>query len=97
MFPVKEFENRFRALLNALDALSDGSEAFEELNAEFEDALCILEEIDLRVNDWTEEFTDALDDFEDLAARFRAIENASDQAQKIDNLVALARMNLPRN
>ncbi len=97
MFPVKEFENRFRALLNALDALSDGSEAFEELNAEFEDALCILEEIDLRVNDWTEEFTDALDDFEDLAARYRAIENASDQAQKIDNLVALARMNLPRN
>lgn len=41
MFPVKEFENRFRAILNALDERSDGSESFEELNAEFEDALCL--------------------------------------------------------
>ena len=71
MFPVKEFENRFRAILNALDERSDGSESFEELNAEFEDALCILEEINLRESDWQEEFTDALDDFEDLSARYR--------------------------
>lgn len=97
MFPVKEFENRFRAQLNALDALCDGSETFEEMNAEFEDALCILEELDLRVSDWVEEFTDALDVFEDLAGRYREMEGLNDQAQKIDNLVALARMNLPKD
>ena len=97
MFPVKEFENRFRAQLNALDALCDGSETFEEMNAEFEDTLCILEELDLRVSDWVEEFTDALDVFEDLAGRYREMEGLNDQAQKIDNLVALARMNLPKD
>ncbi len=96
MFPVKEFENRFRAILNALDERSDGSESFEELNAEFEDALCILEEINLRESDWQEEFTDALDDFEDLSARYRTFECARAEADSIDRLVALARLNLPK-
>ena len=96
MFPVKEFETRFRAVLNALDEHSDGSEVFEELNAEFEDALCILEEIDLRESDWQEEFTDALDDFEDLAARYRAFESARAEADSIEKLTSLARMNLPK-
>ena len=96
MFPVKEFENRFRAILNALDERSDGSESFEELNAEFEDALCILEEINLRESDWQDEFTDALDDFEDLSARYRTFECAHAEADSIDRLVALARLNLPK-
>ena len=69
MFPVKEFEGRFRAILAALDLESDGSEDFEELNAEFEDALMILSEIRLDEADWREEFTDALDDFGDLDGR----------------------------
>ncbi len=93
MFPVKEFEKRFRSILDALDACSDGSEAFEELNAEFEDALCILEEIDLQSDEWQEEFTDALDDFEDLAARYREDNLAVEEAQRITQLVAVARMN----
>ena len=54
MFPVKEFENRFRAILNALD------------------------------------------DFEALSARYRPSECAHAEADSIDRLVALARLNLPK-
>ena len=93
MFPVKEFEGRFRAILAALDLESDGSEDFEELNAEFEDALMILSEIRLDEADWREEFTDALDDFGDLAGRDRALGSA--QAEPLEALVRLARINLP--
>ena len=94
MFPIKEFENRFRAILDDLDARTDGSEDFEELNAEFEDAICILEEIDLREDDWAEEFADALDDFTDLAERYRDENLAVEEAERILKLVAFARMNL---
>ena len=93
MFPVKEFEGRFRAILALLDLESDGSEDFEDLNAEFEDALMILSEIRLDEADWREEFTDALDDFGDLAGRYRALGSA--QAEPLEALVRLARMNLP--
>ena len=96
MFPIKEFENRFRAILHSLDAHSDHSDTFEDLNAEFEDALCILEEIDLTQTDWLEEFTDALDDFEDLSGRYREYEEAREDAENIDRLIQLARMNLPK-
>ena len=82
MFPVKEFEGRFRAILAALDLESDGSEDFEELNAEFEDALMILSEIRLDEADWREEFTDALDDFGDLAGRYRALGSAQDECER---------------
>ena len=93
MFPLKEFESRFRAILDHLDLESDGSEDFEELNAEFEDALMILSEIRLNEADWREEFSDALDDFEDLADRYRRLGSA--QAEPLGALTRLARLNLP--
>ena len=44
MFPVKEFEKRFRERLNALDAIGEesGEETLDELNASYEDALFVM-------------------------------------------------------
>ena len=53
----------------------------------------ILSEIRLDEADWREEFTDALDDFGDLAGRYRALGSA--QAEPLEALVRLARINLP--
>ena len=57
MLPIAEFEARFRDILAALDDLADG-EDMEELNAEFEDALFMLSQIDPKADDAAEEFMD---------------------------------------
>lgn len=62
------------AVLADLDALSEecGSpEELEDLNAELEDALMMLSEIDSRHAGWEEELSDALEEIRALAGDYR--------------------------
>ena len=84
---VKRIVERLEALLSELDALSEtcGSpEALEDLNAEFEDALMMLSDIDPRETGWEEELSDALEELRALAGDYRKL------ASEIPPLKALA-------
>ena len=96
MFPVEDFEARFREILDSMDeaATGDIAEALEELNAEFEDALFMLEEIDLKGDDWREEFMDALDEFQALAEDYARYTSVASLAERMKLLVQMARKNL---
>lgn len=77
-------------VLAELDALcgrcgADSAEALEELNAELEDALLLLEEIHPGEGDWREELDDALEEFSALAGDYRRLGDG------IPGLEALAR------
>ena len=64
------------AVLADLDALSEeyGSpEGLEDLNAELEDALMMLSEIDSRDAGWEEELSDALEEIRALAGDYRKV------------------------
>jgi hypothetical protein len=64
------------AVLADLDALSEeyGSpEGLEDLNAELEDALMMLSEIDYRDAGWEEELSDALEEIRALAGDYRKV------------------------
>ena len=65
---------RLEAVLGELDALAgtcEEPEALEDLNAEFEDALILLSEIDPREDGWQEELSDALEELRALAGDYR--------------------------
>lgn len=103
MFPIQEFEKRFREILADLDALRDGcsgdaAEAIEEMNAEYEDALFVIECTNADDEDWVEEFTDALEEFEDLLEEYRALEdevpNLADALNRLDMAIQMAEANL---
>ena len=84
---VKRIVERLEAVLAELDALSEacGSpEALEDLNAEFEDALMMLSDIDPREKGWEEELSDALEELRALAGDYRKL------APVIPSLNALA-------
>ena len=82
--------------LDSMDeaATGDIAEALEELNAEFEDALFMLEEIDLKGDDWREEFMDALDEFQALAEDYARYTSVASLAERMKLLVQMARKNL---
>ena len=90
MFPMKSFDERFHAILEALDALAAGDEALEELNAEFEDALFLIAEIDMKADDWREEYRDALEELDALRADYAKIPAAADLARQLDGLIRMA-------
>ncbi len=92
MLPIAEFEARFRDILAALDDIADG-EDMEELNAEFEDALFMLSQIDLGADTAPEEFTDALDEFDALRADYARLPAAKDVAERMGMLIEFARKN----
>ena len=96
MLPIAEFEARFREVLSELDELAEGldDEDLEEANAEFEDALFMLSQIDPRDEDAGEEFEDALEEFEALCEDYARFEGAGDAAARLRARVALARGNL---
>ena len=73
---IKTIVERLEAVLSELDALAGacGSpEALEDLNAEFEDALMLLSELDPREEGWREELSEALDGLRALAGDYRAL------------------------
>ena len=91
MFPMKEFERRYREILDAMDAvLDDGAvseadgEDLEELNAEAEDAMMMFTEIDPESEDWMDEAADALEEFEALNEDYLAL------AKRIPDIAPLA-------
>ena len=92
MLPISEFEARFRDILAALDDLADG-EDMEELNAEFEDALFMLSQIDPKSDDAAEEFMDALDEFDALRADYARFPGAREAAERLGMLIEIARKN----
>ena len=66
------FISRFQAILEELDQF-EMDEELEEMNAEFEDALFMMESIDEDGEDAAEEIADAMEDMDDLLARYRAL------------------------
>ena len=103
MFPIKEFEKRFRGILSELDELRDGcdgdaAESMEEMNAEFEDALFVIECADVNDEEWEEEFTDALEEFKDLLEEYRALEDEvpaiAETANRLEMTIQMAESNL---
>lgn len=103
MFPVKEFEKRFREILAQLDEFrnvddDDQADEIEELNAEFEDALFVVECIDPNEEEWEEEFNDALLEFKDLMESYEKlaeeIPDMSEPVQRLRMTVQMAESNL---
>lgn len=103
MFPIKEFEKRFREILAQLDELrdlcdDDQIENIEEMNAEYEDALFVIECIDANDEDWAEEFADALEEFKDLLEGYQKlseeIPEMKDAAGRLDMAIRMAQANL---
>lgn len=103
MFPVKEFEKRFREILAQLDELrdlcdDDQTENIEEMNAEYEDALFVIECIDINEEEWTEEFSDALEEFKDLLSGYQKlaqeVSEIKDAADRLDMVIKMAEANL---
>ena len=92
MLPIAEFEARFSKILAALDDIADG-EDMEELNAEFEDALFMLSQIDPKPDDAPEEFMDALDELDALRADYARIPSAREVAERMGMLIEFARKN----
>lgn len=71
---IENLSKRLEAVLGKLDALAgecEEPEALEDLNAEFEDALMLLSEIDPRGDGWQEELADALEELRALAGDYR--------------------------
>lgn len=103
MFPIKEFEKRFREILTSLDELRDGcdgdaAESIEEMNAEYEDALFLIECTNPDDEDWQEEFADALEEFKDLLEGYRDlaedVSELDEVADRLDMAIQLAEANL---
>ena len=101
MYPIKEFEKRFHDLLDEIDDLRIEVESgkLDELAADFEDALFVIECIGANDEDWREQFTDALDEFSDIAEGSRRLAREIPQmegiAGRMDALIQMARANLP--
>ena len=103
MLPIRDFEARFREILDAMDAIceqaEDGDvEPLEDLNAEFEDALFMLGEIDPKDESAGEEFRDALEeldalraDYNKLSTRFPALD---EPARRLEMLIDMAGKNV---
>lgn len=95
MFPIKEFEKRFREILAQLDELrvaadDDQLDTLEELNAEYEDALFVIECTDANDEDWEEEFTDALEEFKDLLEEYQELAQELPDAEETVNRLKMA-------
>lgn len=67
------FLARFHEILDGLDEF-EADEDLEELNAQFEDALFLLECVDEDEEDAQEEIAGALEELEDILAEYRALE-----------------------
>lgn len=89
------FMKRFQEILDALDEMSE-SEEMDELNAQFEDILFLMESTDPDDEDAAEELEGALEEMEDLLEEYRDLE-IPEIAQKITELemaVCMAQNNI---
>lgn len=94
---LKGFIERFHGILDAFDAL-DADEDREELNAEFEDAIFLLESIDPEDEDAAEEIEGALDEIDALCGDYLALTkddaDAAEIARQMEMAAQMARQNL---
>ena len=95
MLLIAEFEKRFRALLEELDEVAEeaNDEDLEDMNAEFEDALFMLSEIDPKADDAREEIADALEEFEALRDDYARRPDTKDIADHLGMLIQMVRGN----
>ena len=102
MASTKEFKKRYLELLEELDALGNGDQLtddqaddLDDLNAEFEDAILLLDALDPESPDFQEELEDALDEFDALAGDYRDFSEALPElaalADRLEGLIALTR------
>ena len=84
------FMKRFQAILDDFDGMSE-SEEMDDLNAEFEDILFLMENIDEDDEDAREEFSGALEEMEDLLDEYRELD-IPEIAQKIVEFEMAVRM-----
>ena len=93
MFLYDPYALKLDGLLDAFDALAADadSEDLEELNAEFDDALMMLEEIDFDADDWREAFADALEELNSLRETYAKQPGAGALAAKLGDLIEAAR------
>ena len=87
---------KFRELLEALDAASGGDEDLEDLNAEYEDALMMLEALDPKAEDYPQELADALEEFDALRLDYKKYPQTQDIARRLGLLVVEAEEALMR-
>ena len=78
MFPIREFEKRFREILSEVDAVREEAseefaESLDELNADFEDALFVMECTGDSEDDWMEAIEDVLAELRDLSKAYEAL------------------------
>ena len=66
------FLERFQGILDELDAF-DADEELEELNAQLEDVLFLMESVDVEDADAAEEIEGALEEIDDLLAAYREL------------------------
>lgn len=92
------FCERFQEILDALDEF-DMDETLEELNAQFEDILFLMESIDEAEEDAKEEIQGAIEELEGLLAEYRLLAGErTELSQKVIELemaVQMAARNLP--
>ncbi len=92
---IEAYRTRLSALMEAFDALAEDcgdSDALDELNAEFEDALLLLSQLKEGSDDWEEELADTLEEFAALAEDYRALaEDIPDLAPLAEQLAEAAR------
>ena len=84
---IMTIAKRFEAILSELDALAeacDSPEALEDLNAEFEDTLLMLSELNPKDEGYQEELGDIMEDLRSLADDYLAL------AGEIPDVAALA-------
>lgn len=95
MFPIREFEKRFREILDDLDELREGAggdalEALDEMNADYEDALFVIESIGSEDEDWREAFADALAEFRDLLNGYRELQDRMPELEDLTGRLQMA-------
>jgi len=91
------FLSRFQAILDGMDEF-EMDDDLEEINAQFEDALFMMETIDEDDEDAAEEIADAMEDMDDLLAQYRELsEERPELGQKVlemEMAVQMAKNNL---
>ena len=92
---MNRFLERFQAILDELDEIS-GSEEMDEINAQFEDVLFLMESIDEEDEDAAEEMDGALEEIEDLLEQYRELNlpEVNQKAVELEMAVQMARNNL---
>ena len=91
------FYDRFQAILDALDEY-DMDEILEELNAQFEDTLFLMENIDMDEEDAADEIEGALEEMRDLCEEYRDLAQErpeiSQKIAELDMVLQMAENNL---